>query len=700
MTPNFDEILLELSYRVPEGIIDLTKPHQVSKLIEVLKEHKISSPTQLAQKASQWFALLKEAEVVKNKKTGNVYTVKNFNPDVHSKPTPAEIEKEKQSGGLKTEPTPNVFDKEKEKSTKPQLRKLNSEQEEIKNSLNNGDISLVIKASNETNKQRDMGIAGAGGSVPSYGEARLTSAANEFKGGGYEQWKEDNKNLIDIEKKNIVSNAKLNAKKIETISKQLGVSTDRAVEYIAERKVFGDLELKRLEENPDSLWHKGGKQGFGKNEKALRDWTDASFDGAFATLNEVKNGSYIDTSKQYHVIQSNPKEGGVDDSIKTHLYDQLEKAKKSGNSEDIQHYEREVRAFEKLGFNDTMVVGKDSNNRTTVFHITNKKQNNLEDMWANTTPEYMLSVIKSNFGEDVSNNVITTIEDGISKCADGKQATNRVFSSMKFDNDFVKFTEIPEMKPYMDSLRMNKGFQKWASNNNLNLENLSNSEILSSTQRYMKDEEAKGKPVSYSTFGKILTKVGEFAQERKKKEKYSDIDFNSESISLAVKNKNDEKDLVGAVHNDVVSSITEADKQKGFPDKEGNNGPHTSAYISTVMHSMHFDLMVENFDKNLGAVTGIRASRPEDFRGCLAELSDFKGETETKEGRKQLNNHLLKKCRINATTGYIEITNQAGTVSLAEDSWRTSGESKKVEKKLGKGLRQCVASKVDQRKKG
>jgi len=698
MFPNFDEILLELSYRVPEGIIDLTKEHQVKELIEVLKEHKVSSPTELAQKASKWFTILKEDEIVKNKKTGNVYTVKNFNPDAHVKPTPAEIEKEKETN-KKKEPTPNIFDKEKVSPTKPQLRKLNQQQEEIRQTLNKGDISLVINASDETNKQRDMGIAGAGGSVPSYGEARLTSTANQFKNGGYEKWRKQNNELIETEKQNIISNAKVNAKKIKTISEQLGVSTDEAVEYIAARKVFGDLEKQRLEDNPDSLWHKGGKQGFGKNDKALRDWTDASFDGAFATLNEVKSGSNIDTSKDYHVIQSNPKEGGVDDSIKTHLYDQLEKAKQSGNKDDIEHYEREVRAFEKLGFNDTMVIGKDGKERTTVFHITNKKQNNLEDMWANTTPEYMLSVIKNNFGEEVSNEVISTIDDGITKCADGKQATNRAFSSLKLDDDFVKFTEIEEMKPYMDSLKMHKGFQKWALNNNLDLKSITNKELLTSVQTYMKEEESNGKSVSYGTFGKILTKVGEFAQERKKIEKYSDINFGSPAISSAIKNKNDEKDLVGAVHNDVVRSITEADKVKGFPDKDGNNGPHTSAYISTVMHSMHFDLMVENFDKNLAAVTGIRASRPEDFRGCLAELSDFKGEIKTKEGRDKLNRHLLQRCRINATTGYIEITNESGTVSLAEDSWRTSGESKKVEKKLGKGLRQCVASKVDVRKK-
>ena len=117
MIPNFEEILSELSYRIPEGIIDLTKPHQVNELIEILKEHNISSPTALAQKATQWFTLLKEDDIVKNKKTGNIYTVKTFNPDTHVKPTPAEIDKAKGDGEIKPEPTPNIFDKPTEKDT-------------------------------------------------------------------------------------------------------------------------------------------------------------------------------------------------------------------------------------------------------------------------------------------------------------------------------------------------------------------------------------------------------------------------------------------------------------------------------------------------------------------------------------------------------------------------------------------------------
>jgi hypothetical protein len=40
-------------------------------------------------------SLLTEEDVVKNKKTGNVYVVKNFDPNKHDKPSPAEVEKAK-----------------------------------------------------------------------------------------------------------------------------------------------------------------------------------------------------------------------------------------------------------------------------------------------------------------------------------------------------------------------------------------------------------------------------------------------------------------------------------------------------------------------------------------------------------------------------------------------------------------------------
>jgi hypothetical protein len=723
MYPNFDEILEELSYKV--GIVDLTNESHKQILVKLLRERGIDSAQMLADRASVVFKYIKENSpkpkrilrevVVKGKDSGNIYTVKTFNPDRHVKPTPAEVEKAKASnnGELPKDDTStptqgasvfgndggaSVFDEPSVEPISKESKKLTPGQETITQSLNKGDFSEIIKSSDEQNDLRDVGIAGPGGAVASWGESTLTRGANGFIGDGFSNFKETNTEAIQAEKQNILAKEKDNRKKINEVAKQLGVSPEEAVDYLAQRKVWGDLQLKRLEANPDSLWFKGGNTGLRENPKAFRDWADASFDGAHATLHAVRTNSNIDESQPYHVIQSNPAKGGHDLSIRTHLQNKYDEAKQSGNADDIKHYEKEIKAFDRLEFHDTMVIGKDKGGRTTILHITNKKANELNDMWANTTPEYMLASIIKQFDKDVSEAVVNFAKDGIERCKDGKQATNRAFASMKIDESFVKLSETEEMKPYTDALRQHVAFNKFAQENGIDLQKASTEELLTATQQYIKSEEAKGKSVAYKPFGKVLTKVGEFAQVTKMKQKYPDINFNSESVASAVKNKNDEKDLVAAVHTDMVNEISKADKDKGFPDKDGNNGPHTEAYIATIVHSMHFDLMVENFDGNLAAVTGIRDSVPGDFRGCLAELSGFKGDIESTEGRAKLNQHLLKKCKINATTGFIEITSPNGTVSLAEDSWRTSGESKKVEKKLGKGLRECVASKVDSRK--
>lgn len=47
------------------------------------------------------YKLISEDEVVKNKKTGNVYTVKKADPSKHEKPTPAEVQKAKEKNGGK-----------------------------------------------------------------------------------------------------------------------------------------------------------------------------------------------------------------------------------------------------------------------------------------------------------------------------------------------------------------------------------------------------------------------------------------------------------------------------------------------------------------------------------------------------------------------------------------------------------------------
>jgi hypothetical protein len=76
----------------------ITNTHQNQKTIKV----KVDKMIKLKD-------LLREEDVVKNKKTGNVYVVQKMDPNKHDKPTPAEIEKTKaaNNGQLpKSEPQP------------------------------------------------------------------------------------------------------------------------------------------------------------------------------------------------------------------------------------------------------------------------------------------------------------------------------------------------------------------------------------------------------------------------------------------------------------------------------------------------------------------------------------------------------------------------------------------------------------------
>jgi hypothetical protein len=80
MTPNFEEILLELSYRVEGGMPDLNKESHVNHLIDILRENGVSDAAHLANKARVYFSYLDEAkqsldkvlgQTFKNPETGN-----------------------------------------------------------------------------------------------------------------------------------------------------------------------------------------------------------------------------------------------------------------------------------------------------------------------------------------------------------------------------------------------------------------------------------------------------------------------------------------------------------------------------------------------------------------------------------------------------------------------------------------------------
>jgi hypothetical protein len=82
MNIDFEEILKELEFRLPTGIINLNEENQVTKLVDILRENGVGDANEIAQKARVYFNYVNEAtkkpdiqsilnKTVKNTDTGN-----------------------------------------------------------------------------------------------------------------------------------------------------------------------------------------------------------------------------------------------------------------------------------------------------------------------------------------------------------------------------------------------------------------------------------------------------------------------------------------------------------------------------------------------------------------------------------------------------------------------------------------------------
>ena len=93
-------------------------------------------------------SLLTEEEVVKNKKTGNVYVVQNFDSTKHDKPTPAEIDKAKASNN-------GVLPKGEPHSQTPKIPK-NTAPVKTDQKISGSDLKTSAEKSNGIPKLKDL----------------------------------------------------------------------------------------------------------------------------------------------------------------------------------------------------------------------------------------------------------------------------------------------------------------------------------------------------------------------------------------------------------------------------------------------------------------------------------------------------------------------------------------------------------------
>ena len=725
-----NKILLDWRESVKSGVPDTTDATHLSKLFEILGQHGWPGEARMEFIGN----IVEQKKKTIDPETPVKYTIKDKDgKDIQKTTTYGQAikrhtdssafkaadalrqkgtgeEPEKPRKGLKPSDFERDFDKEKPKKvkkpkSKPKVDKTPQEQE-------------LSNEQTKTSDLRDKGVAGAGGETASQGESRYCGAVDNLD---YDKFNKENAEDIKKEKDGLDSRKPNypSTKEVRDLA-AIGLTpdSDEGKQYIASREVWANQELKRMQDmdKPNVFT---SSSGFGGSEKGYKEWMRAAYDGALATQEHLKE-SRMDTSQPHQTIQSTTE---IDNKVEADLEKKLKEAK---TPDDKKYYERELKSFKKFRtYHDTYVVGRDENGRTFIVSVSNKKGSDMSDPQANTTPSARFEVMKKDFGTETAQTVTTAIDDGIKKVTTVTEETKKSSTKVEVDDDFVNVAEVAAPKRVKQigergnkRKRSKEGKPRAGSELGCYLEDngildddwnkMSTKEKIKKTQEFMGDDKWHGKngtKVSYDPYGKLFIKVGEVdtGGHRSLNKVRAELEKRGQSSSLESKSVKDsgqikktEQNSVKDAHQGVVNKVTEADKEQGYP-KDGKNGPHTQAYVNTVIDAMHYNTyidMEDDEDDKVLVQMGINGAKASHIRGCLADKSGYKIPPGNRDG---LKNHLKETCSIEAETGAIVINSKdkdGDKTHIADDTWRTAGTSQKVASGFGSDMKDCVKSKV------
>ena len=615
--------------------------------------------------------------------------------------------------------------------------------QEVLNSMNEGDLSVLKKDEEERRIDRDNGNAGAGGAIASKGESMYGDIVTNYN--------EDDLDKDEVER---VKEEKKNGKYLtedKKILKALGYGDgpdypDEAHDYMAKREVWAQQECDRMKSLPkQNVYTKGGKNGFGGDEndgscnKDFLEWARTAYDGGMETRRLMEDAEDFDETQDNVCVQSEPK---TDDAVEAHLEDELKKAEQEGRTEDVEYYKLELANFKKnRKYHDTYIVGKTKDGKTSIISVSNKKGSNMKDPQNNTTPRARFGVIKTGLGTEVAQEVTETLDEAIETVSEVLNVTRKETGNLQNPSDLQEYTKNAISNKRRKEL-CKKGNQtsgrgsslgRWLQENEpgVNWDDVCNGKddgkLLEIIGKYNKDEEwhaqkGNGTP-AYDPFSKVFIKIGEEVKQKnltqwKRDNPGRSVDDYNKERKAELESKSDltdeercelmklrEQEAVNESHASVLKSLDEADKgnPNTRPDNpNGENGPHARGYIRSVMGALHFDRYITMDDKSAQKMIvqmGIHGAKPTDIRDCLAKLSGYDLENGSPEG---LQEHLEKNATLDQskTPPAIVISGPDGENSLMEDTWRTAGTSQKVASGFGQSMRDCITDKANERRAG
>lgn len=408
-------------------------------------------------------------------------------------------------------------------------------------------------------------------------------------------------------------------------------------------------------------------------------------------------------------------------SVERLLNHKLEEARKSGNTEEIAHYETQLRFLDKLKETDTGVLYVTNDNTIGFKHTSNKSS--YDDPHNNTSPNEIINSLKKELGMEVDSqleSVFTESLDKLSNASSGIQGDVDMFNKSREAKSKDEIKEENEIfasalknfpvaggktKDYLygkDGIANKPWFKKYAKEKGLN-EPFNENDLMNAVF----ENAASDKPDSSAQ--KVILKLSEVVEKttadnieqmaKKFNLPVDEMQKAMDSASMYFKGTaRSRRDVMAEVHRDLVSGIQTSDSKytDAYPSNpNGDNGPHQTAYVKGFLKRMHFDsyIMGERDGVSSQNIGGDNVE-PEHYKACLAELTGFDGDTTSEEGKAGLVDHLSKRIRISPDDDSISFeTTDGKVVKLGVDKYRTKGDSKGVLGSLGKDLKTCLKGK-------
>ena len=167
------------------------------------------------------------------------------------------------------------------------------------------------------------------------------------------------------------------------------------------------------------------------------------------------------------------------------------------------------------------------------------------------------------------------------------------------------------------------------------------------------------------------------------------------------------KDSMAEAHKRIKTTLIEKDKELGFPDEEGRNGPHQQTYIDSWMKDMHWGRHFDgppweedgddNGDEAGSINAGGKVVKSQLIVECIKEITGYTGPLETKEDKKKFWKWLRENLRISSEKSSVTINTDKGEKVVGKQNYRSGGIGvQKVTGQIGKQIQECLKGKLEE----